>query len=330
MLNKICLLVLLQLWLVINPSYAQGIRIVVSPAAKVVGPLITLGELAQISGDDVLWIKSLGQLKLGSAPSLGKSLVFTKELLNMRLAAAGSDFSGILWEIPDSVTVTTSSQSVSGQTLIDKAMATVKEQVGLREGSGDSVIALIGSVQELILPVGKVELTTGMPSGVHYNIPTVVMVTVDIDGQAVTKVPVRFAVKQYGQVVVTAGQLRATETFSTGNLRYERMDIGKMGSGYFTDMKKILGQVSRRSLMPGMVLTDSMVVKPVLVKRGGAVNIIACIGSMEVVTMGQAMQDGIEGQLIRVKNINSTKIISAKVLDEATVQVVTYQSKGNE
>jgi len=49
---------------------------------------------------------------------------------------------------------------------------------------------------------------------------------------------------------------------------------------------------------------------------------------MEVTSAGQALQDGIEGQLIRVQNINSTKVISAKVIDGTTVQVLTYRSNG--
>lgn len=111
------------------------------------------------------------------------------------------------------------------------------------------------------------------------------------------------------------------------NLRYERADIGKVSAGYFTDMSKVVGLASRRSLKQGMVITDAMVAKPILIKRGSVINVVARIGSMEVTAMGQAMQDGVEGQLIRVQNVSSKKFMSAKVLDETTVQVLTYQSK---
>ena len=113
------------------------------------------------------------------------------------------------------------------------------------------------------------------------------------------------------------------------NLRSERMDIGKLGAGYYTDLNKVVGLASRRSLKPGMVLIDSMLVKPVLVKRGAAVNIVARIGSLEVTALGQAMQDGTQGQLIKVQNVNSAKFISARVLDGTTVQVLTYKSNVN-
>jgi flagella basal body P-ring formation protein FlgA len=69
-----------------------------------------------------------------------------------------------------------------------------------------------------------------------------------------------------------------------------------------------------------------MVNKPVLIKRGSMVILIALVGSMEVTASGQAMQDGYEGQLIRVKNVNSNKIVLGKVIEENKVQVLTHKS----
>lgn len=328
MLNKISLLIVLQLCIMVGLVFGQGITIVVSPEARVEGAFITLGQLAEISGTDTAWVKSLGQLKLGTAPSLGSSIVLTKELLNMRLAATGSNFSGIVWEIPESVTVTTNSQTISGQTLIDKAILGVKKQIGVNVANEDLTILPSSRVQDVITPVGQIELVADLPYGVRYNIPTNVAITVKINGQLFTKVPLTLDVKRYQQVVVTKGQISSMELFSMDNLRYERVDVGRAGAGYFTDMNKVVGLASRRSLKPGMVITDSVVAKPVVIKRGAVVNILARIGNMEVMTAGQAMQDGVEGQLIRVQNTNSNKFLSAKVLDETTVQVLTYKRNG--
>jgi len=315
----------LQLWFMMGSVFAEGITVVVSPDARVEGSFITLGQLAEISGDDTLRVKSLSQLKLGSAPLPGSSIVLTRELFNIRLANAGSDFSGITWQIPDSVTVTASSQSISGQTLVDKAIVATKEQVDLHVG-GDFTVAANSSVQDLLVPVGKVELTTYFTYGIRYNVPTVVAMGVSVNGQLFTKVPIKLDVKQYKKVVVAGDQISPADIFSTGNLRYERMDIGKLSYGYFTDMNKVLGLAARHSLNQGVVITDSVVIKPTVIKRGAAVNIVARMGNMEVTAMGQALQDGMQGQVIRVQNVNSNKIISVKVLDGTTVEALMYRS----
>lgn len=327
MLNKICLLILLQLWCMINLVFAESITIVVVPETRVEGAVITLGQIAEISGEDSGRVRSLEQLKLGNAPLPGGSLVLTKDLLNMRLANTGADLTGIAWKIPDSVLVTASSQSISRQTLIDKAIATTRAQAGLNVGNGDIIITPNGNVADLLVPVGNIQLVATMPYGIRYNMPTSVIVTVNVNGQQFTKVPINMDVKQYREVIVSADQINLNGIFSAGNLRYERMDIGKLSAGYFTDINKVVGLASRRALKPGMVINDSMVIKPILIKRGAIVNIVARVGGLEVTAMGQAMQDGSEGQLIRVQNVNSFKFISARVLDGSTVQVLTYKSR---
>jgi len=324
MFKKVGMLIAL-LWLMISPAHAEGIRIVMSPEVRVEGTSITLGQLADISGDDGTRVNSLRQLKLGSAAPPGSSVVLTRELVGIRLAATGFDLRGIEWEIPEIVTVTTNFQTVSGQQFLENGIKTIKQQAGLSVNK-DFSINPIGTVQDAILPRGNFTLTSSLPKGIHYNIPTTVMTVVQVNGQDFTRVNLKFDVKLYDQVVVVNSQIGSGEILTADNLGYQRMDIGRLGPGYYLDMNKVLGLVTRRSLMPGMVLTGAMVNKPVLIKRGNLVHIIARIGSMEVTATGQAMQDGSEGQLIRVKNINSTKIISAKVLDGSTVQVLTYQA----
>ena len=311
----------------INLVFAESITIVVVPETRVEGAVITLGQIAEISGEDSGRVRSLEQLKLGNAPLPGGSLVLTKDLLNMRLANTGADLTGIAWKIPDSVLVTASSQSISRQTLIDKAIATTRAQAGLNVGNGDIIITPNGNVADLLVPVGNIQLVATMPYGIRYNMPTSVIVTVNVNGQQFTKVPINMDVKQYREVIVSADQINLNGIFSAGNLRYERMDIGKLSAGYFTDINKVVGLASRRALKPGMVINDSMVIKPILIKRGAIVNIVARVGGLEVTAMGQAMQDGSEGQLIRVQNVNSFKFISARVLDGSTVQVLTYKSR---
>lgn len=328
MFNKICLLILLHMYLLMSPIFAEGITISVAPEARVEGAFITLGQLAEISGDDAFWVDSLRQLKLGSTPTPGNSIVLTKDLLRMRLAATGSNFNGIVWNIPDSIKVTTSSQSVSEQALIDKAIVAIENQAGLKVSKGDLSITPIGSVQDVLTPNGSIMLSSNVTYGIHYNRPTAVQVVVTVNGQVFARKNLTFDVKLYQNIAVATSPMSPGEILTTDKLRYERMDIGSLALGYFTDINKVQGLMVKRSLSPGMVVTELMVNKPMLMKRGNIVNIIARIGSMEVTTSGLAMQDGIEGQLIRVQNINSTKIISAKILDASTVQVLTYKSNG--
>ena len=328
MLHKVCLLILLHMFLLMGSTFAEGITIIMAPEISIEGTVMTLGQVADISGDDDALITKLRQLKLGNAPIPGSSVVLTKELLAMRLGSIDSTINGIVWQMPDAVTVTTRSQSIQGQALVNKAITAIEERSGHSTRSGDFTITPIGNVRDLVIPMGDIVLTSDIPYGLHYNVPTVVRIIVNVNGQVVSKINLRLDVKLYQQVAVSGAQIYPSEIVTTDKLRYERMDIGRLGVGYFTDINKVQGLMARRLLTPGMVVTESLLTKPMLIKRGSVVTITARIGEMEVTATGQAMQDGHEGDLIRVQNINSTKIISAKVLDASTVQVLTYKNNG--
>ena len=318
---------MLQLCLLMSYAFAEGVTITIPTEVRVNGPFMTLGEVADIKGDDSERVNRLRQLKIGSAPSLGSHLVLTKELLGMRLVATGSDLNHVSWNIPETITVTTNFQTINGQTVIDKGIMAIKEQIGSSVNSADLSILPIANVQDIVAPIGDLILTSSLPYGIRYNAPTNVKMAINVNGQVLPIMNVKFDVKLYRQVAIAASQVHQGEILTHENIRYERMDTGRLGQGYFTDLTKIMGLETRRPLTPGMVVTTLMLNKPMLIKRGALVNVIARIGGMEVSVAGKAMQDGYEGQLIRVQNVNSNRFLSAKVLDEGTVQVLTYSSK---
>ena len=66
---------------------------------------------------------------------------------------------------------------------------------------------------------------------------------------------------------------------------------------------------------------DSMLLQPLAMRRGAAITIQVRQGEMLVSAAGEALQDGSIGQRIRVQNLVSKRIVTAKVIDEATVEV---------
>jgi flagella basal body P-ring formation protein FlgA len=324
--KKVCLLVLFQICLFLHSVFAEGTTVAIDEQVRVNGTTINLGQVATISGGDEENNQRIRQLKIGDAPVPGGSFVLSKEIIFMRIAATGLDLTSITWLIPNNVTVIGNSQTISAQTLIDKGIEAIRNQVGPNVFSEDLNISFTGRMQDVIAPVGNATLSTSLPYGIRYNTPTTVMISVNVNGQAITKVGLKFNVKLYRQVAVAARQVNIREIFTEDSLRYERMDTGQVAAGFFTDKNKIQGLMARRLITPGMVITDSMVNKPVLVKRGSMVILAALVGNMQVTSSGQAMQDGYEGQLIRVKNVNSNKIVLGKVINEDKVQVLTYNS----
>lgn len=216
-------------------------------------------------------------------------------------------------------------QNVSKEWLHDIAETAVRQYSGV--SPQDLSVSLVSLTREITVPQGNIEGIAEIPAGVKYNMPTLVYVNVIVDGRLEARIMLRFNVKLYQNVVVAARPLAAREQLGADAVRYERLDIGRLAPGFLTDLNKAEGLVVRSAMQPGMVVTSYMLQKPVVIKHGSTVSIVARAGSLEVSTVGIAMQDGVLGQIIRVQNANSRKFMSAKVVDEANVLVTSFNRK---
>jgi flagella basal body P-ring formation protein FlgA len=294
---------------------AQGLTITVAAESQVAGSYFTLGDIASISGDDHDRIASLKQIRLGHTPAPGQSIVLSGELLGVRLNASKLDLNGISWQIPPQSRITALSQQINGGHLVELAEKYLRERL-----TGSEIeITPVGQQQDILVPPGNVVFSIELPYGVKYNAPTSVSVGITGGGQLYATTRLRFDIKKYEQVAVASRAMAPRDLIAADNITFERRDIGRMPPGYFTDPNKILGLVVKRQLSPGTAISDSVLEKPVLIKRGKTLRIIAQAGGIEVTAPGVSLQSGSEGQFIRVQNTNSKKVITARVVDEETV-----------
>jgi flagella basal body P-ring formation protein FlgA len=315
----LCLVVML---LLAAPATAAGISVAINAESTVVGPLMTLGDLAVIDGDDKERVKVLAAAKLGNAPSPGHRVVLSGDILMTRLGGTGLDFSDVSWQVPPTVVVTTAAQTVSGEQLAAAADEAIRRQLAASDPGAVSV-SLVGSPVDALVPLGRVDLKGDTTSGIRFNAPTTVVVAINVDGRPITSVSLKYNIKAYQQVVVAARNIAARETITTENIRLERREVGKI-SGYLTDMDKVLGQTARLPITAGTPLSEGAVNKPIIVKRGAGVTIVAKSGEMVITAGGQALQDGREGEIIRVQNLISKRIVNARVVSANTVEVIIY------
>ena len=212
-------------------------------------------------------------------------------------------------------------QTVSVKALTNAAAMVIRQRTGVPIESDSLTINYLGNPTELTVPAGNLELAVTLPYGVRYNGPTTAVVTVSVDGKVCDAATLKYDVKLYQQVVVAARAIAKGEVLGTDNLRLERLDVGRLTTGYYSDINDISGLISRRALKPGTAFNRYLIEKPIVVNRNSAVTIIARSGGVEVTAFGKALQDGYEGQIIRVQNVNSQKYMAAKVTGPGTVEI---------
>lgn len=125
----------------------------------------------------------------------------------------------------------------------------------------------------------------------------------------------------FEKVLVTAYSLRRNHVLTAADLRVERRDLATLPRAVLEQPKQAIGQVLRRSLDGGQTLSFDFLSPPRLVRRGQRVTLMAMAGGVEVRMGGKALNDGAKGDVIRVRNTSSKRIVQGTVVAAGRVQV---------
>lgn len=120
---------------------------------------------------------------------------------------------------------------------------------------------------------------------------------------------------------IPAGSIIKNSDVSLETVRSEQLK-----SNTIIDKRKIIGMEAKRNLRKGNTVQFSEIDRPVLVSRNQLVSIIINTPYMNLTAKGQAQENGSEGDLIKVVNTRSNKVIQARVTGEATVSVENFNN----
>lgn len=109
------------------------------------------------------------------------------------------------------------------------------------------------------------------------------------------------------------------QTLTANDLKLQRINIAKARRGYYNRLEDVIGQAAKRRIRAGQTITPALLEQAMAVKRGEPVKIVASDEGIEASASGEALSDGQPGEVIRVRNVRSGKVIDAKVLEEGVV-----------
>ncbi len=120
------------------------------------------------------------------------------------------------------------------------------------------------------------------------------------------------------QVVVASKTIMAGERIETSNTTLEFVNETSLRGGQFQSLESVMGTRTKRRSMKGAAILKQNIC---YVCKGDDVAIYAKSKNLHIKTSGEALKDGNLQDLIRVKNLNSNKIIEARVIGIGEVEV---------
>ncbi|UDL88559.1 flagellar basal body P-ring formation protein FlgA [Mesorhizobium sp. PAMC28654] len=88
-----------------------------------------------------------------------------------------------------------------------------------------------------------------------------------------------------------------------------------------TRAQQLDGKVAKRTLLPGRYIPTSAIREAWLVEQGAAVQVFFTAGTLTISATAVTLQPGAAGDLVKVRNIDSGKILSGTVMADGTIRV---------
>ncbi|NIA69454.1 flagellar basal body P-ring formation protein FlgA [Pelagibius litoralis] len=122
-------------------------------------------------------------------------------------------------------------------------------------------------------------------------------------------------------VPVLRRNLRPGDVIRSGDIEWISMPINRMTRGTVSEQQALVGMSPRRPIRSQQLIRTSDLQTPVVVAKNSLVTIRLQTYRMELSVKGRAMEDGAEGDVIRVMNTKSNSVVNAVIIDAGNVTV---------
>jgi flagella basal body P-ring formation protein FlgA len=123
-----------------------------------------------------------------------------------------------------------------------------------------------------------------------------------------------------GQYVVAAEDLPRDTRITPDLLRQQSGNLGELSSRTLVREDDVVGNITRRSIRSGSTFQTQDVRAPLMVKRGDAVSVVAKGSGFRVSREGKAMENGSQGEQIRVR-FGRREILDARVISDGLLGI---------
>lgn len=147
-----------------------------------------------------------------------------------------------------------------------------------------------------------------------------VTVRVRCEGRSPWTLYVPAQVKLFRDVVTVAHPLKRGTVIDYPDVTLRERDVSSINQGYITAVELVVGQKLLRPVVTDQVLTLTYLEQAAAVRKGDQVIITARSGTLSVKMPGEALSDGGLSEQIRVKNLNSNRVIKARVTSPGQVE----------
>lgn len=287
------------------------------------GKLVTIDDVAQITGGDLVTRREIGQLDLALIEHETVNSL-SKRQIRLRIQLAGLAGEHVKVVGDDKVLLRPPLSSSNPQRLLDTLRPKVADRLGVSPTDVRLRLSRPLAEDAEILEPG-VQLEFFIPAAVRVG-PLTVRAGIYEHGRLRQTVPISLDLQVAQAVTVTTRTIESGETITSADIATERRVLSREIARHAAT--NVVGEIAKKSILKGAVVSSldlaasASSAKPIVVRNRDIVEIVARRNSLRVtISGGMALQQGAVGDAIRVKNPSSGKVLTAMVVDEGTVEI---------
>lgn len=295
--------------------------------AEEIGPLELLSQARAGSHgiflSDVVTNNSelpLPRILLAPAPAIGRPVYFNRFQVNSMLTKAAPELVCTNWLGADRVKVLRATRVVSEAVL--KEMLTELLQNEHVKDRGDLELRFNRQWNPVVVPDETLTLKiTEMPSsGVSASF--ICRFELIAGPEVVGSFQQPLSAKIWKEIFVARSNLLRGQALRDADITLERRDILNNRDYLFSLPLDDPYVEFRENVQAGNQITSRTLRLRAIIKRGRMVDAVAQDEALTISVRAEALEDGVPGQMVRLRNVRSKKEFKGKVKDEQTVVVV--------
>ncbi|MBX6322125.1 MAG: flagellar basal body P-ring formation protein FlgA [Rhodospirillaceae bacterium] len=299
-----------------HAAAADAAGVVLRSAVTVNADVIRLGDLFEGKVESAY-------VPVARAPAPGRSIVLDARWLAMAARAFKLD-----WRPSsrfDQAVVTRASKQIGAEAVKNAVIAALAD---------DGWIEDISAVDFEFDPT-PMELEVGTDMDATLGVEDLVFdertgrfaakVVVPAHGPAAASVRVSGQRLRLTDVPVLAVRRVPGDVIQAGDVKWEPVRSDRLGADVVLDPALIVGRTPRRPLRPDEPLRASDLDRVLTIRKGTLVTIRLQSPQMSLTVLGRALEDGAQGQPIRVMNTKSNRVVQGIVQDAGTVSVLALR-----
>jgi len=283
--------------------------------------VITLGEVAIIRAESQELADQVERIQLGQFSSIGQMIVVDRAMVKGRMACENIDISNLEITGAEETVVTQKHIFIGSAKLVEIADTALKNATKPTSVSGWTVIRVPGDFS-IASSNKNIDFQTSI---VESDVPSCAKVAIDIfiDGKKVETKMVVFRYQFSCTRAVAISTIIAGSVISTDNVKIENYYSTQPEQA---DWKSPYGLIASRKIPANTIINNGMVaneLSEVLIKRNDNVVVKIETPSMIITAVGKALEDGREGQCVKVKmniSASSQRVILARVQPDGTLE----------